>query len=185
MALRQAIQDVLTRLSAISVTTADQQQTTLYTRIWNNQVEKLRQGASQVFPMPCAFVETMVESGQARPIGGGYTSIPIVFRIHFLNMHLNTEGSFEQDLTIYSLRDAGMRKLNQFKPSGCGYLALALEMQDFDHDALHHYYIDFETEFIDSTGSIDDADTGVFIDSPAPLALTIKDENENQINPHA
>jgi hypothetical protein len=185
MALRQALEDVLTQVATIQVETADRVQTTLHTRVWNNQVERLRAGTSQVYQMPCALVETITDTGQARPIGGGYYSIPIVFRVHILNMHLNTEGSFEQDLTIYALRDAVASKLNRFKPDACGFLALSMETPDFDHDALYHYSMDFETELIDSSGSDDDTSTGVFIQSPAPLDLIIEDEDENQINPHA
>ena len=48
MALRQALEDVLTQVATIQVETADQVQTTLHTRVWNNQVERLRAGTSQV-----------------------------------------------------------------------------------------------------------------------------------------
>jgi hypothetical protein len=87
--------------------------------------------------------------------------------------YLNEDGTFEQDLEIFDLRDKILALLSQYQPTACSPLACISEEQDFDHDNLYHYILSFITNFTDSKASPYDIGRGIFIESEPPTTLEL------------
>jgi hypothetical protein len=173
MGLKATIQDFQTKLATIQQATPDGVTTDLFNRMWNNQIEQLRAGAIEAIPVPCTFLEPILTQSQHAAIGQGVCAFDILFRVHILHSHYNTEGSFEQNMLVFDLRDKIVRTLNRFKPVMCSQLDKVSEGLDFDHDNIYHYIIDFNCHFVDLTGSDQDDETGQYTVSVPPLALII------------
>lgn len=158
MGIKQPISDLLTKLSALQVVNRDGQTVNLYARIWNNNIEKLRKGESYVIPFPAAFVEVVNQVTYER-LGEGLLAADVSFRIHLVHEFLNADGTFEQDLEIFDLRDEIIRNLQHVNAqlTNCTPLSMVGEQMDYDHDNLYHYVMDFVCNFIDTTGSKLDA----------------------------
>lgn len=192
--LSQPLNDILTRLSGIGVTNGDLNPANLYSRVWNNQLRdiKAKDGARlYIFPMPAAFVEIMTPVSFSI-IGLGLRSADLGIRIHLITNFTNEDGTFEQDLLVYAIRDliiGTTSGLSQFCPTSCGPLNCVSEEQDNDHDNVNHYIMDFVTNFTDSTGSVWDPAAGNFNDTPNPNLDSTTDyidpipEPSNETNP--
>ena len=170
--IKQPLQDVLAKLATLDVTNRDGQTVKLYSRIWNNQVEFELQGDSYVYPKPAAFVE-VVNNAVYEEIGVGFASCDVVFRIHLVHEFYNQDGTFEQDLEIFDLRDKIIALLNHFKPTACGLLVRMNETASYEHTNIYEYLIDFGCNFTDSKGSPYDQQAGKFIQKDPPTDLNI------------
>jgi hypothetical protein len=174
--IKQPLQDILTRLSAIQVMNQDRQLVSLYSRVWNNHVQNLLSGESYEWPRPAAFVEIATNF---EIIGLGFRSADLGIRIHLVHDYFNADGTFDQDLTIFDLRDqilSAKDGLSFYCPTACGPLHCIGEEQDFDHNNLYHYILNFICNFTDSKGSKYDPETGFYIESADPdLDATVED----------
>ena len=170
--IKQPIQDLLTLLSTVNVVNQDGNATTLYTRIWNNQLKDEEQGKLYAYAKPAAFVE-VINNAQFEEIGIGFQSCDIGFRVHLIHEYYNSEVTFEQDLTIFDLRDSIVATLSHVQLTACGPLVKTAETQDYTHDNLYHYIIDFICNFTDSKGSYYDTAAGKYIYYGPPTGLNI------------
>jgi len=169
--IKQAIQDVMTQLATIQVTNLDNQATGLYVRIFNNQPKKKEQGKTEAYALPAAFVEVIKPSSYQQLLNQAASS-DLVFTIHLEHWQADAgDGTMEQDLGIFDLRDAVIASLVGFKPTGCGHLMLTGEGQDYDHDNIYLYIVEFTTNFTDTKGSPYDEGRNVYINSTPPTAL--------------
>lgn len=165
--------DLLAKLSTLDVINQDSNTVKLYTRVWNNQIRYEEDGQLYNFPKPACFVE-IVSPATFEVLGEGYRSCDINFRIHLSHENYNNEGTFEQDLLIFNLRDKVIALLTGYKPTGCSPLNAMSEQQDFEHRNVYHYIIDFVCNFTDSKGSRLDSDNpNAFIESTPPTDLEI------------
>lgn len=166
--IKDPLLDILSKLSTLQATNSDQQLANIFSRVWNNQYLNEQEGKTQYYPKPAAFVE-IVMPVSFEVLGEGYRSADIAFRIHIVHEFFNADGTFEQDLLIYELRDLIIKALHLYSPSGCGALTAVSEEQDYDHTNVNHYIIDFVCNFIDATGSTDsnyivkEPDTGIVL----------------------
>ena len=153
----------------------------MYSALWNNQLELLLQGEAIVFPRPAAFVEVVPFSLQT--IGLGVRSAELTLRIHLIHDFYNMDGTYDQDLTIFDLRDMVLANhdnpvnpgLSGFVPSGCGSLNCSQETPDSNHGNLTHYILDFNCNFTDSKGSPYDVNANRIIDTANPdMDLTVQ-----------
>lgn len=177
--IKQPLQDMLTKLATLQVVNGDGDTVDLYARVWNNQIRYETDGTLYNFPKPAAFVE-VVSPATFEVLGQGYRSADISFRIHIGHENYNNEGTFEQDLLIFDLRDKVIALLTGYRPTNCGPLNAVSEQQDFEHSNVYHYTIDFVTNFTDTTGSRLDADNpNKYIDSvpPTELVLNVSEGN--------
>jgi hypothetical protein len=166
--IKQPIQDILTRLATIQVVNQDHQTVNLFSRIWNNHLRDIRDGKSYEWPRPAAFVEVITNF---EIIGLGFRSADLGIRIHLIHDYFNADSTFEQDLTIFDLRDqilSAKTGLSQYCPTACGPLNCIGEEQDFDHDNLYHYILNFICNFTDIKGSKYDPETVIYIDTADP-----------------
>lgn len=170
--IKAPIQDILTKLATINVTNGDGNTVPLYARIWNNQVEREKDGETYVYPKPAAFVEIQ-SPATFQEIGGNYRTTDLGISIHLVHEYYNQDGTFEQDLVIFDLRDQVIAMLSQYRPTGCGQLVAISDQQDFDHDNVYHYVISFVCNFIDSKGSPYEVERGIYIEKAAPTEAQI------------
>ena len=168
--IKQPLIDILTRLSTIQVVNQDDQTVGLYARIWNNQLKELKEGKSYEWPRPAAFVE-VVSPAVYEQLGGGFRTSDLGIKIHLIHDFYNLDGTFEQDLTIFDLRDTLLMTnagLSQYCPTACGPLNCVHEEQDYEHDNLYHYICEFVCNFIDSKGSKYDPTEANYFDTADP-----------------
>jgi hypothetical protein len=143
--IRQAIEDVMQRVR----TELPQFQTI---RIWNNQIQAEAEGQYQAYAKPAIFVEVLNDMVWEQ-LGGGFSGSDLAFRFHIVHEYYDAQdGSFEQDLVVFDLRDALIAKFMLYKPVGCGPMTKITEVQDYDHANVYHYLVDFATHFIDAAG---------------------------------
>lgn len=175
--IKAPILDVITRLKTIIVRSPEGHDTTLFSRIWNNQHSHQRDGSGYVFPRPAAFVE-IINDVTFEIIGLGVRSADLGFRIHLIHDYYNG-NDMEQDLVIFDLRDqilAPDKGLSQFMPTACSPLNCVREAQEYDHDNTYHYTLDFVCNFIDSKGSKFDEGQGMVTEITPDLDADIQPE---------
>jgi hypothetical protein len=180
--IKQPIQDVLSRLAAIPVQNQDLQNTTLYTRIFNNQPKLQSTGKIQAYPLPAAFVEVISPARYNRLLNGVAES-DIVFRIHLQHWFTDAQdGTFDQDLPIFDLRDAVIGCLANHRPTNCGNLCFTAESQDYSHYNTYEYLLEFTTAFTDGTGSPYNTGPNNYLNSIPPIMLDLEIDEVAVIN---
>lgn len=147
--IKTPIQDILAKLATLDVVNGDGQPAKLYVRIWNNQTQKRMEGKSYDYRLPAAFLE-VVSPAHYETVGERIKAGDIAFRVHIEHEYYNGEGTFEQDLRIFDLRDSIDALLHGFQPTGCGLLEPLVETQNNDHENINTYEIDFIAQFIDT-----------------------------------
>lgn len=170
--IKAPLLDILNKLATVDVLNGDGQAVKLYSRVWNNQLTSERDAKIYDYPKPAAFVE-FITPVTFTEMGGNFGNADIGVNIHLIHEYYNADGTFEQDLQVFDLRDKIVALLSQFKPTACGLMVRVNEQQDFDHDNLYHYIVGFAVNFVDSLSSPYDPNAGKFIDSTVPTALQI------------
>lgn len=165
--LRLPFQDILTKLATINVTTPDGLTVPLYARKFNNQIRDEKGSKLYDFQRPAAFVE-LVSPVTFEIIGTGFRSADIGIKIHLVHDFYNQDGTFEQDLVIYDIRDMVIMALSQYCPTACGPLNCVSEYDDYDHDNLVVYVCEFICNFTDSKGSKYDPTKGLYDETQDP-----------------
>ena len=144
--------DVISKLATLAVVNQDKKTAQLYARVWNNQFQLLQAGQIEAFPLPCAFVE-VVAPNKYNQLGGGITESDITFRIHLGMEQLDTgDGTMEQNLKIFALRDSVITLLTYFEPTACSPLMHTVDEQDYYHSNMYHYILSFICSYIDKPG---------------------------------
>lgn len=149
---------ILTKVAAIQVVNNDGKTVGMYCRVWNNQID-LEQGDKENtlgydFPKPASFIE-IVSPVQYKALGLGYREADVGVKIHICHEYLNADGTLEQDLVIFGLRDQVIEALSLFCPAGCTAMVCVSEYQDYKHRNIYHYICEFITNNIDDTASIE------------------------------
>lgn len=161
--IKDSITDILAKLSTLQVVNSDGNTINLPSDIWNDQVKDEEGGKLYDGPKPSSYIETS-NPANFLPIGQGFRSADLTFRIHLVHEFYNADGTFGQNLPVFDFRAAIITLLHLYVPIGCGCLVATDETQDYNHGSLYHYIIDFTTTFIDDAGSV----LGNFIDSAPP-----------------
>jgi hypothetical protein len=161
MGFKETILALKALLESIATTNNDGGNTNMYVRMWNNQIERKKGGDGYVYPIPASFIEPQFSEGM--PIGNGATSYEVVFRILVEIEHYNTEGAFDEDLTVIDTKDKVHRKLNGAKLPNCTPLFQSNTILDYNHDNVYLFVLEYSTHFVDLTGSSIDTLTGLYI----------------------
>lgn len=171
--IKQPIKDILDLLRTIPVTNGDGYNVAPVVRLWNNQITKLKEGMQEVFPMPAFFVE--VGQLNFQNIGQGFRSGELNFKVHIAHEFYDaTDGTFEQDLLVFDLRDKVIGYLSSMTPTSCSPLEATGEGIDNDHDNIYHYVIEFTCNFTDSIASKEDISNpyaNIYSNHPTQLIL--------------
>lgn len=177
--IKAPLLDILNKLSTLDVTNGDGHAVKLYSRVWNNQLSSEREAKIYDYPKPAAFVE-FITPVTFTEMGGNFGNADIGINIHLIHEYYNADGTFEQDMLVFDLRDKIVALLSQFKPTACGLMVRVNEQQDFDHDNLYHYIIGFAVNFVDSKSSPYDPEAGKYIDSQVPVSVQIEAAKASQ-----
>lgn len=178
--IKQAVKDMLLKLATIAMPNNEGQFTSSTVRVWNNQLSYLRDGKLEGFVLPALCLE-VVNQARYQVIGQGFRSADLSFRIHILHQFYNQDGTYEQDLDVFDIRDNLLAQITMFRPAGCGPLTCIAEDQDYSHDNIYHYIMDFVANFTDSKASPDDPESGKFVPSVPPLTLETEIDLETSI----
>lgn len=144
-------------------------------RVYNNDFKALEAGKCEIFALPAALVE-IVSIENMLPVGAGFSSSDLTVRIHVGHEYYNQDGTLNQDLTIFDLKDKIVRKLSGWAGVGCSSFQRVGESQNFEHDNVYVYMVDFSTHFIDSAGSDFDPSAGVYAEfTPAEIVVQVDD----------
>jgi hypothetical protein len=163
--IKDALQGILTALQALP----DFQ----HVRIWNNQFKCMESGKMESFPLPCAFVE-VVAPEELTTIGVGVVAGDLKIRIHVGHEFYDAgDGTMAQDLDIFDLKEKIVRALSGATFPGCSAFQRISESQNFDHDNVYYYILEFVTHFIDSKGSKYDADVNTDILSTPAIDIQV------------
>lgn len=173
--IKAPLEDILAKLATLDVTNGDGNTVKLISRIWNNQLEREKNGTGYTYAKPAAFVQIVSPIGW-QEIGGNFLQSDLGVTIHLVTELYNTEGTLDQNLVIFDLRDQIIALLSQYKPTGCGLMRLMDEEQDYDHDNVNHYMLTFAVNFIDSKASPYDPPRGNYVQSEPPTDLQVNVE---------
>jgi len=155
-----------------------------YIHKWNNQLEWLLDGTMYTFPLPSIFVEIEAPTNYT-PLLRGYSTSDLNVRIHILHEEYDAgNGNYEENFNVYTYRDAVNKSLNSFMPSLCGCLMHSSENEDFSHNNVYHYTINFICGFIDDTGSKDVQEITTTLNPPISIQINPEVEQSipNEIN---
>lgn len=157
----------------MEVQNMDMEVVPLYTRVFNNQINRQRAGKGAAVPLPAAFVEVLAPESYNRLLNGVSES-DLIFRIHLVHWFADAQdGTFDQDLLIFDLRDRVIALLSNYQLTACGNLVLLAETQDYDHDDVYVILMDFKTGFIDTKGSPHDDCRPEYSRHKPPVTLTL------------
>lgn len=171
--IRQPIQDILNRLTTLQVVNPSGQTMNLSPRIWNNQLSQEKEGKTYDYLKPSCFLE-VINNVQYQELGQGFQSADVGWKIHLVHEFMDAQdGTMEQDLAVFDLRDQIVALLSLYEPTACGPMVRTSEGQDYEHTNLYHYVIDFVCNFTDSKGSPWDTAAGKYINSVPPTAPII------------
>ncbi len=138
-----------------------------HVRLFNNQFKEVVDGKIDPFVFPCLFLED-ISTHQTVQIGAGFATEELIYRIYIGKEFVDAmDGTMDQDLTVFLLRDAVIQTLQNFLPTACTPLLRINEEEDFNHTNIYVYKIDFRTALIDSLGSDYDPNAGTFKDFTA------------------
>ena len=155
-----------------------------FVHIWNNQLQQLIDGETYVFPFPNAFVE-IIAPNDYLPLGQGYSATDIIIRIHIGHEEYDAgNGNFEENVNVFTYRDAIIKSLNSFQPTSCSSMMKVSEQQDYSHKNVYHYIVDFSCSFIDSKGSTDEQIPTSTVEPPIGIEIDIErvDNIDGKIN---
>ena len=137
----------------------------------------MEEGKIEGFPMPCAFVE-MSNPTNHQQLAQGFTQSDLLVRIHIgADQYDAGDGTMEQNMTIFDLRDQIVKALTYYQPAKCGRMMKVSENQDFEHTNMYHYIVEFTMGFVDSEGD----NTAAEIDYGPPTTLEIDPTIETTI----
>lgn len=176
--IKAPLEDILAKLATLDVTNGDGSTVKLLSRVWNNQIEREKGGELYNYPKPAAFVEIVSPIGW-QELGGNFLQADLGVNIHIVTELYNTEGTLDQNLVVYDLRDQIMALLSQYKPTGCGLMRAMGEEPDYDHDNVNHYILTFAVNFIDSKASPYDPSRGNYTESEPPIDLQVDSTKAN------
>lgn len=154
--IKSPINDLLAKLATLKTNGSDSDFAKI--AIFNNQFEdsEIKDGAMiYSFPFPCVFVETLMPNNYNQ-LGMAITQSDVTFRIHIGQTEYDAQdGSMEQNLSIFDLRDKVIKLLTHYEPTACSRLMKTEEGQDYEHSNIYHYTIDFICAFVDDKGKKD------------------------------
>ena len=129
--------------------------------IWNDQIGQKQEGKFTPVCTPCLYIE--IALGNAMNMGQNvslYDDVSI--RLHIVDWQLDgyafaggTSGTNQRiaglgtNLEIFGWRDLTKTYMDNFRAGNFGAMTEVEEKQDFNHDGIYHYIMEFKTSFTD------------------------------------
>lgn len=179
--LKNVVSELLTKLRTIQVGSLEGFNTSLYATIWNNQLSYIKDGKQHNIPFPAAFVE-FISPVAYEQLGVGVVNAELGINIHIIAEQFDSgDGFYDQNLTIFDIRDAVLHSVRGSQLTGCSSLMFVGENQDYDHDNLYHYIISFVTNYIDSNFSEYDPSSTEKTTYGPPTSLELVASKSNEV----
>jgi hypothetical protein len=126
-----------------------------FVQLWNNQLESLKAKDTEAnimysFSLPAFFIEFLyLETEQ---LGNGIQLYEnLVVRIHILHRQEDAgDGTMEQNLAVFALRDAVQLALQNFRTPGASEFIRQKQEMDYNHNNVYHYILDYGCTYIDT-----------------------------------
>jgi hypothetical protein len=126
-----------------------------FVQMWNNQLESLKTSDTErnimySFSLPALFIE--FRNADTEQLGNGNQIYPnLVVRIHILHRLEDAgDGTMEQNLAVFDLRDAIQVALQNFRPAGASEFIRQKQEMDYNHNNVYHYIMDYGCTYIDT-----------------------------------
>lgn len=171
MSLKIARLSIINQLKNIVVATPDNSDTRLYVDIFNDQIERKKEGRGYDYQVPACFVELTTDEGM--PIGDGVHAYEITVTLMVETVHYNTENSLDSNSTGIDLVDKIHRKLNRFKPQFCSPLYKFGTQIDHNHDNTNLTVVQYKSSYTDLTGTIVDSEDDTYTEATLQGPLLI------------
>jgi hypothetical protein len=171
--LMEAVNSILTEVSAIAYSWDIEQPRDTYlfqlVGIWNNQVDREKEGEGYSFCKPSCFVEILQIEWEQLNMGAKRGDLKLKF--HLVAQMLDNEGNFDKNVEVLEFRDRLLNGLYNFSPDFCNTLQVTGEEQDTNHTHVYHYTIDAKCNIVDTKGAFIDADGGHYIEKAEDTTL--------------
>jgi hypothetical protein len=126
-----------------------------FVQLWNNQLESLKAKDTEAnimysFSLPALFVEFL--NLETEQLGNGIQLyVNLLIRIHILHRQEDAgDGTLEQNLAVFDLRDAVQLALQSFRPAGASEFIRQKQEMDYNHNNVYHYIMDYGCTYIDT-----------------------------------
>jgi hypothetical protein len=158
-----------------------------FCHVWNNQYEKLKNPPEEgqafyAFDFPALFVE-FVSPYQINQLGNGVQIYdPLYVNIHIIGKMIDAgDGTFEQNLEIFDIKDNVRNAFQKFCPDKCCEWVRINESSDDDHNNLYHFIQQYQTNYVDS--GMQEPVNGLETTPPTPLEIDAEvDPTINDLN---
>lgn len=141
-----------------------------FIQMFNNQFELIESQETYSFPFPCCFIEFLADNPVQQLGNGVQIYDPLTVRIHIGHDFYNAiDGTQEQDLEVFDLKQKVFKALNKFEPNGATVFIRFSETQDTNHTNVYHFIQDYKTNYVDWDRSEPINPTA----STPPITLTI------------
>lgn len=144
----------------------------LYVQMYNGQFDQEENQAIYALPEKFCLVE-FEDDQQFNQLGGGYQIVdPLFITLHISDvLYNNTDGTQEQNLDIFPLKQKVFLAMQKFEPAGAVAFMRVSETHDKAHKARYHYIQKYQTNYIDQQRA--EPVNGVDSVPPTDLNLTV------------
>lgn len=144
-----------------------------FIHVFNNQFELTENGQIYSFPFPCVFIEFQNDQ-PVQQLGNGIQIYqPLIIRVHIgHNQYDAADGTMEQDLNVFDLKQQVFSALQKFEPAGAVMFIRTNETQDTNHTNIYHFIQEYTTSYVDQQQA--EPVGGITADPPFELDLTMK-----------
>lgn len=118
--------------------------------IYNKQVQRLLRGQSYNIFLPACYIE--ITEKNVMQLLDYHTASDLDIRFHIVMSQLDsTDGSMDQNLYVYKLRNTVKGLFSLFKLDTGGFFQWVDEDQDYNHGNVYHYVIRYRAHQVDLT----------------------------------
>lgn len=147
-----------------------------YADVFNDQIQRNEDGLTFDFLKPAILFEIDTPNQGVQTLGRyNQTILDLVFRLYIVYEQLDAGfGDMDRNLDVYYLRDAVKVAFTNYKPIElAGLWQYYQEYQDYAHNNIYVYRIEFKGTLIDTKGSKLDPDYTGFITKETPNIINI------------
>lgn len=115
--------------------------------IYNSQIDRVRLGKIAI-NYPSLYIE--IKNQNTINLGRNINRMDLSIRFHIVMVQLDAgDGSMDQNLAIFYLRDLINKTYVNFTPTNCSIISDLIEYQDYKHTNLYHYIISMKCHWTD------------------------------------
>ncbi len=123
--------------------------------VYNQQYDNIADNdpeAGYLFAMPAVFYD--VDITNIKQMGAGYQMIePLILNVHIVMQQLDAQdGSLDQNLDIFALKNEVFLALQKFRPYQSGELIRISEEPSYGHKNMYVYKQTYQTAYVDKVG---------------------------------